>query len=169
MTFVVRFLFFVFLFACDTAIAQEYEVPAKLPSTREEFSSSEKDVIAAAKWLESKSIGSDMEKRVKVNAWVLGWIVNSPSVSIEINAAFAKLFEKNPHLNIVWMAGYSRYGLENNYSPDKIQANMAGLKSVIRCYNLGDELKKDKALAKMMDADREGRLEDWVKEALTKK
>jgi hypothetical protein len=59
--------------------------------------------------------------------------------------------------------------LENSYSTDKIKAHVAGLKSVIACYNLGGEVKKDKAITKLIDADKEGKLEDWVKEALEKK
>ena len=48
--------------------AQDFEVPQDLPSTKEEFIKSEKDVITAAKWLENTAVGTDMDKRIKVNA-----------------------------------------------------------------------------------------------------
>jgi hypothetical protein len=149
--------------------AQDFQVPATIPSTKEEFTSSEKDMIAAAKWLETTPIETNTDKRTKVNAWVVAWISGSPTVTIDVNSAFTKLFDKNPQLMIVWMAGYARYVLENSYSTDKIKAHVAGLKSVIACYNLGGEVKKDKAITKLIDADKEGKLEDWVKEALEKK
>jgi hypothetical protein len=149
--------------------AQNFEVPGTVPSTKEEFVSSEKDMIAAAKWLEATPVGTDMDKRVQVNAWALAWIINSPTVTIEITSPFVKLFDKNPHLNVVWMAGYSRYVLENNYSKDKVKAHTEGLKAVIACYNLGGDLKKDKALTKIIDADKEGKLEDWVTNAVNAK
>ena len=67
------------------------------------------------------------------------------------------------------MAGYTRYCLENNYSKDQLQSNIAGFKSVINCYNLGGDVKTDKALNKLIDASKEGKLEDWVKEVMNSK
>ncbi|MEI9910980.1 MAG: hypothetical protein WDO71_15700 [Bacteroidota bacterium] len=149
--------------------AQEFEVPASLPVTKEEFVNTEKDVIAAAKWLESNAIGTDMNKRTKVNTWVLAWLTNSPNVTIEVQQPIMKLFDKNPQLLMVWMAGYARYCLENSYSKDNIKCNVAGIKSAIACYNLGGDIKKEKLLPKVIDKDKEGKLEEWVKEALESK
>jgi hypothetical protein len=89
------------LLICFVSTAQDFEVPQSLPSTKEEFVKSEKDMIAAAKWLENTGVGTDRDKRVKVNAWVIGWIINSPTVTIEVSYSFVKLFEKNPQLNIL--------------------------------------------------------------------
>jgi len=164
-----RALLILSLFIAFGANAQDFEVPSDLPSTKEEFANSEKDMIAAAKWLEATAMGSQMDKRIKVNAWVIGWIINSPSVTLEIHSDFVDLFDKNPHLNTVWMANYARYILENNYSKDQVQAHVAALRSVINCYNLGGDLKKDKSLAKLIEKDKEGKLEDWVKDALGSK
>ena len=164
-------ILFTFLFLLSTLVinAQNFEVPADLPTNKEEFVKSEKDLIAASKWLENTAIGTDMEKRQDVNAWVLAWIINSPTVTIEVYSSFVKLFDKNPHLNAVWMAGYARYVLENSYSTDKVKAHTEGLKAVINCYNLGGDLKKDKALNKIIEANKEGKLEDWVIEAVKAK
>jgi hypothetical protein len=149
--------------------AQSFEVPANVPSTKEEFINSEKDMIAAAKWLETNPVGTDMDKRTKVNTYIIAWITNSPTVTVELRESIFKPFDKNPQLLSVYMAGYSRYCLENNYSKDQLQCNLAGLKSAINCYNLGGDIKKDKALTKLVDADKEGKLEDWVKDALGSK
>ena len=159
-------LFLLFAFA---AITQDFDVPAMSPSTKDEFVKSEKDFIDAAKWLEGTSIGKQPDKRKKMNAWVVQWMVNSPTVSIEINASISKLFDKNPDLLIVFMAGYGRYCLENNYSKDVLQGHMAGIRSAINCYNLGGNTKKDKGLSKVIEAEKEGKLEDWVKELMNSK
>ena len=150
----------------SVAGAQDFEVPATSPSTKDEFVKSEKDFIDAAKWLETTSIGKQPDKRKSMNAWVVQWVVNSPTVSMEINASISKIFDKNPDLLVVFMAGYGRYCLENNYSTDVLKGNMAGIKSAISCYNLGGDTKKDKALSKVIDADKEGKLEDWVKDLM---
>lgn len=148
--------------------AQVFQVP-ELPTTKEEFIKSEPDLIAASKWLASTAIGNDMDKRTKVNAWVIAWITNSPTVTMEMRSSIIKPFDKNSQLLAVYMAGYSRYCLENNYSKDELKCNVAAMKSVIACCNLGGDIKKDKNLTKLLDADKEGKLEDWVKEALAAK
>ncbi|MEI9943020.1 MAG: hypothetical protein WDN26_02255 [Chitinophagaceae bacterium] len=43
------------------------------------------------------------------------------------------------------------------------------MKSAVNCANLGCDIKKDKALTKVIDADKEGKLEEWVKEAMSSK
>lgn len=156
------------LLVLSTVKAQDIVLP-ELPSTKEQFASSEKDVIAAAKWLETTPIGTNMDQRTKVNAWVLAWLTNSPTVTIEVKDFVTKLFNKNPQLMLVWMAGYTRYVLENSYSKDEVKGNTAGLKSVIACYNLGGDVKKDKELTRIIDKDKEGKLEEWVKESLQAK
>jgi len=155
-----------FMLMSFIAAAQNFEVPANLPSTKEEFVKSEPDFIAAAKWLESIPLGTQEVKRRKMNAWVIAWITNSPTVTVEIRSFVGKLYDKNTQLLMVFMAGYSRYCLENNYSSDQLKANTAGVKSVITCYNLGGDVKKNKTLPAAIDADKEGKLEDWVREAM---
>ena len=157
-----------FLLLSFTAVAQDFEVPAQLPVTKDEFVKSEPDFILAAKWLESNPLGTQEVKTKKMNAWVLAWITNSPTVTVEIRSFVTKIFDKNTQLLMVFMAGYSRYCLENNYSSDQLKANTAGVKSAISCYNLGGDVKKNKTLSAAIDADKEGKLEDWVREAMKK-
>ena len=148
------------------ATAQDFQPPENLPSTKDEFVKSEKDFIAAAKWLESTALGKETAARKKVSAWVIAWITNSPTVTETIYAGIIKPFDKNPDLLGVFMAGYARYVLENNYDGDAFKGNLAGIKAVINCANLGGDIKKDKNLTKLLDADKEGKLEEWVKEAM---
>jgi hypothetical protein len=160
----ISFLFAVLLFISLPAQSQDFEVPESVPSTKEDFIKSEKDVINAAKWLESTPIGQQMAKRKAINAWVINWIINSPTVTVNLKMPVVKLFDKNPELNAVYMAAYSRFCLENNYSKDEVKANVAAIKAVINCYNLGGDVKKNKALTAVMDKDKEGKLEEWVTE-----
>lgn len=148
--------------------AQDFD-PGDLPSTKEEFIKTEKDLINAAKWLENTPVGTQMDKRKRVNAYAIAWIINSPTVTVEVRSSILKLFDKNPQLNAVYLAGYARYCLENNYSKDQLKANMGGIKAVINCYNLGGDVKKDKTLTKVIEKDKEGKLEEWVQEAMDSK
>lgn len=149
--------------------AQSFEPPA-LPVTKEEFIKSEPDIIAAAKWLEATALGTQKEKTLQVNTYVMSWITNSPTVNVELDANLVNdLVEKNTQLMMVFIAGYTRYCLENNYSKDKLKATTAGIKSIINCYALGGDAKKNKTLTKAIEADKKGELEDWVKEKLKSK
>ena len=154
----------IFLFANLIATAQDFTVP-QLPTNKEEFIKSEPDIIAAAKWLEANPIGTQKEKTIQVNVYVMKWITTSPTVNIEIDADFTnKLFDNNNQLLLMFMAGYIRYSLENNYSKDKLKCYTAGIKSAINNYALGGDIKKNKLLSKAIDADKEGKLEEWVGE-----
>lgn len=148
------------------AAAQDMEVPSKLPTTKEEFVKSEAEFIKATQWLENTPVGTTTDKRKQMNGWVLAWITNSPTVTITVLAPLLKPFEKNPDLMIVFMGGYARYCLQNNYSKDELKCNTAGMKSAINCFNLGGDLKKDKNLSKVVDEDKDGKLEEWVKDAM---
>jgi hypothetical protein len=127
------------------SFAQELQIP-NLPETKEQFAATENFVIEAAKWLEATQIGKDMDQRIKINAFVVAWLTNSPSVNMTVGKMSLNLSEKNPQLMIMFMAGYARYVLENNYSKDELKANLAGVKSAINLYNLGGEIKKNKFL-----------------------
>ena len=158
-------LFFMSAVISLSVSAQSFTIP-ELPSTKEEFVKSEQDFINAANWLEKTTITSDTKNRTLVNAYVTAWVINSPTVTIEMRSSILKAFDKNAQLLPVFLAGYSRYCLQNNYSKDELKCNVAGLKAVINCYNLGGELKKDKALLKVIDKDNEGKLEEWVQDAM---
>ena len=149
--------------------SQVYNVPQNQPSTKEEFLKSEPDFIKASNWLESTAIDKESYSRKKTNAWVIVWITNSPTVTVNMHANVLKPFDKNPDLLAVFMAGYARYVIENNYDKDDFNGNLAGIKSAIKCANLGGDLKKDKNLASLIDSEKSGKLEEWLKNALEEK
>ena len=157
------------LLLSTSVIAQDYQPPTNLPETKEEFVASEKNFITAAKWLESTKLTKDDVTRTKTNAWVIVWVTNSPTVTVTVYGGVLKPFDKNPDLLSVFMANYARYVIENNYDKDEFKGNLAGIKSVISCANLGGDIKKDKNLTKLLEADKEGKLEDWLKEAMASK
>jgi len=145
--------------------AQDFDVPENVSlKTKDDFVKTEKDIINASKWLEATQLGKEMDKRTKVNAFVLMWISDSPTITVEISKLCTDLSDKNPHLLGVFLASYCRYVLENNYSKDKLKGYTAGIKGMVNCYNLGGDIKKNKLLEKAVAADKEGKLEEWVKE-----
>ncbi|HNF49281.1 MAG TPA: hypothetical protein PLF48_07885 [Chitinophagales bacterium] len=141
---------------------------SEVPKTKDEFIASEKNVVATIDWLETTPFNQEENKRLKQKALLMVWITDSPTVTLEINAAILTFTKKNPDLLLTYMGGWTKYSLLNNYSTDQIQGNLAGLKSVIRVYkNLS--LKKDKEVEKLIELDNKGELENWVNEKLIKK
>ena len=143
------------------------ELLTKMPNSPEEFKASEKKVLATIDWLESTPINEQRDKRDFQNAALLTWITNSPTVTVEVNADILTFIKKNPDLLVIFMGGWTRYSLQNNYSKDVVEGTIAGLKSAIKVYKTG-LLKKDKAMQAYVDLDDKGELESYVKSKLKK-
>lgn len=143
------------------------ELLTKMPNSPEEFKASEKKVLATIDWLESTPINEQRDKRDFQNAALLTWITNSPTVTVEVNADILTFIKKNPDLLVIFMGGWTRYSLQNNYSKDVVEGTIAGLKSAIKVYKTG-LLKKDKAMQAYVDMDDKGELESYVKSKLKK-
>jgi hypothetical protein len=157
-----------FAFICSIGLAQSPELLSSQPSTKEEFIASEKQVLASIDWLENTPINEEKDKRKEQNALLVMWITNSPTVTLTINAAVLDFTKKNKELLIIFMAGWTRYALQNNYSKEELPGALAGLKSAIKVYKMG-QLKKDKEMEKLVGLDEKGELEEWVKGKLSKR
>ena len=88
------------------------------------------------------------------------WLTGSPTVSITLNDYTTKLTAENPDLLMVFLAGWTKYELQNKEITDATKLNVKGVKSVLKSYGLGGAVKNktlDK-LAKMNEND----LMKWV-------
>lgn len=151
---------------CNSVKSQNFEVPENyVLKVKEDYARYEKDIIACANWLENSPLDKEENKRIEANAFLLKWLSGSPTVNVNLDAGMiVKLFEKNPHLQFIFLAGWTRYSLMNNYSNDKQMGHLEGLKSVINVYKKGAGIKKSKDLEKLVKLYDEGKLENWVKE-----
>src|SRR5690242_12202372 len=146
---IISFFIVVFMFTTTQHVLGQ-ELLSDLPTTKEEFVASEQKVLATINWLETTPFDKEEEKRTKQKALLVAWITNSPTVTLEINMDVVTFTKKNPDLLIIFMAGWTRYCLQNNYSTDNIQGSLAGIKSSIKVYkNLS--LKKDKEMDKLIE------------------
>ncbi len=149
----------------SNAFTQELNIPAIDDIKSEaDYARYEKDVIACANWLENTPLNQDREKRTSANAFMVKWISGSPAVSIGIDEMVTKLADKNEQLLVLFMSGWTRYALENNYSKDSQKGYFEGLKSVINVYKKGIDIKKDKDVEKLVELQEKGELETWVKD-----
>ncbi|NUO02088.1 MAG: hypothetical protein HUU01_15900 [Saprospiraceae bacterium] len=162
-------LVLLFFWSIAHSFGQTNELLEQLPETKEQFIESEKKVIATINWLENTPLNQEEDKRKAQNLLLIAWITNSPTVTVELYSYVPTLTEKNPDLLVMFLGGWTKYALENNYSKDLSKCNIAGIKSTIKVYKNGINIKKNKAMEKIIKLDEKGELEKWVTEQLAKK
>jgi hypothetical protein len=148
--------------------AQKAKMLSKVPETKEEFLASEPNVIATVDWIETSPINEDEELHKLQYALLMAWLTDSPTVTLSLEGYVMDYTKKNSELLIVFMGGWARYSLQNEYATDAIQCNLAGIQSMIKVYKTG-KLKKDKKMEELVALESKGELETWLKGKVTAK
>ena len=167
----IKFIFIVFAitFLTATSYSQTSNPLETMPTTKEAFIKSEPQILKVIDWLENTPLNQETENRKPMNATLMEWITNSPTVTLELNLKVTPMSKKNPDLLMVFMGGWTKYALQNNYSKDQIKGTLAGIKSVIKLYKMGGGIKKDKDIEKLIDLDTKNELEAWITTQLAPK
>ena len=152
----------------QASFSQEFQVPNIELSAKEDYAKVEKDVIAAAKWLVSVPLNEQAVLRKEVSAFVLKWVMGSPTVNVDLYPIIMDLEKKNPGMMPIYFASCAKYALENNYSKDKHAGQAAGLRDMIAYYKAGNGTVKDKKMDKLVKADEEGKLDEWINKNMGK-
>ncbi|HEY8893273.1 MAG TPA: hypothetical protein VIM79_00545 [Niastella sp.] len=153
---------------CSNSFSQDSALLESVPKGKKQFIKSEKNVLATINWLENTPLDQDAEKHKQQLSLLTQWIMNTPTVDVTVDQNVVT-FTKNPELLTFFMAGYTKYALENNHSKDEVQGSIAGVRSAIKIYKKGTGLKKDEAMDKIVKLESKGELEKWVKDQLAKK
>ncbi|GAT61871.1 hypothetical protein [Paludibacter jiangxiensis] len=163
-------LLILFCLSINQIKSQTFEIPKNVVlSAKEDYAKYEKEIIACVNWLENSPLDKDVSKRKEANVFFMKWLTGSPTVSINLNADYIiKYTEKNPDLLLIFMAGWTRYSLENNYSNDQMKGYYEGFKSMISVYKRGIGIQKEKNMEKLIKIYDEGQLEDWITKNLKK-
>lgn len=154
---------------CINTHAQTEQLLDKVPTTKEAFVSSEPKVIATINWLENTPLNQEVDKRKIEYTLLMGWAIKSPTVTLDVSANILTFTKENPDLLMIFMGGWVRYCLQNNYSTDNVKGNLAGIRSAIKVYNKGIGIKRDKEMEKLIALNSNGTLEKWVRDGLDKK
>ncbi|MBZ4191995.1 hypothetical protein [Niabella beijingensis] len=166
-----KHLFFLLIFCLSmiNSFPQDTNWLNPLPATKEEFIKREPEVINVIDWLENTPLDQDADKRKYMNALLVGWLTNSPTVTVEVDSKVAPMSKKNPGLLPIFLGGWIKYSLQNAYSKDAVKCNLAGIKSVIKIYKAGNGIRKDKDIEKLVALDNKNELETWIASRLGKK
>ena len=151
------------LLGSTPAFSQTFDVPQGYGfTTAEDYTRYEKDIIAAAKWLESTPLEAQPEKRKQTANFIYRWVNGSPTVMVSVYPCIMDFEKANPGMLALYMAACSRYALENNYSKDKRAAQAAALRSMMKLYQLGTGVVRDKKMEKLIKTDADGKLDKWL-------
>jgi hypothetical protein len=149
--------------------SQDDKLLDSLPTTKDGFIKSEPAVINTIDWLENTPLNQEPGKRKQLYATFLAWLTNSPTVTVNVDSKIEPFIKKNPDLLLIFMGGWTKYCLQNNYSKDAVKCNVAGLESCIKVYQTGIGVKKDKEMEKIIDINSRNELDAWVASQITKK
>ncbi|MBL4624892.1 MAG: hypothetical protein JKY42_07110 [Flavobacteriales bacterium] len=147
----------------ETLSAQEIPIPAdiKLENVAD-FAKYHKEILSCIDWLENNAL--DHPARQKVNSFVMLWLEGSPNVSVEIDQYIIEYTKKNPEFLMTFMGGWTTYCLNNPTDKNPAaKGNLAGIKSILKVYKLGQGVKKDKNIEKLLEMDEE-ELTEWLSE-----
>lgn len=161
------FLFILFAAPC---FAQEFEMPDDFVVVeKEDYTKYEAKIIEASKWLQAVPFNEQKQKREQVSYFVVKWVNGSPTVDVEIMPIIMDFNSKNNGMLVLYMAACSQYVLENNYSKDVRAKHKAALKAMMTVYQTGKGIKKDKKMDKLIKADAEGKLDEWLEDNMKMK
>jgi len=140
-----------------------FEVPAGIEFTvKEDYAKHEANVIAASKWLEENDLDKELQKRKEVSAFVMKWIMGSPTVNVSLTPQLMKVYGKNSNLLVIYMGSYTRFYLENKSTATSPAATKAGLISMMNVYKKGIEITKNKEMEKVIKAADDNKLDDYI-------
>ena len=147
--------------------SQEFEVPDNYKfETDDDYTKYESDVIKGVTWLIDTPLEKEPDKRKEVNKFLMMWLTGTPNVTIEISQEIVTFLDCADCL-MVFMGGWAKYALENDYSKNLIKGNLAGVESVIEFYERNKKtLGKIKEIQNYKKLRDKGELENHIESKL---
>ena len=142
-----------------------FEVPENPElRTKQDFIKYEPAMIQAAKWLEETDLNQEAEKRKKVNAFVVQYISDCPTIKVTVDDALVKVYDKNSQLLSIYLANYAKEFIEHKTTATKFSATKAGLLSMMAVYSKKIDMVKSKELDKLINLQEVNLLDDYIKD-----
>lgn len=151
------------LLSISSFLAQAQERP-QFPElkVKEDYAKSEPLFLQVTEWLTETDLDQQEELRMQSNAFMMQWVMGSPTVNVGIGDQLVALFVKNPQLLAIYMANYARFCISNKENKSTLEPGKAGLLAVAKVYKKGIGVKKNKALDKLTAAVDKNALDDYI-------
>jgi hypothetical protein len=149
---------------------QSFKLPEKVSfSSPEVCHKFDKDVIACANSLELQSPKDESPNFRKVSKFLTDYQKGCSNTNYIQYDRIEVVFNESPWFRIFYLAGWLRYGVQNNAQPNKMSRLLcayAGMKTVIKVYNSSRNGRIDNNLDELVTADNKGKLKSWLEEKM---
>lgn len=129
----------------------------------EDYKEIEPQILNLIDWFGNHHV--DHENRITANVIFMKWITGSASVTISLDTYLMDYTKKNGDFLLLFMAGWSKYVLENpDKKDDEIGGNLAGVNFFLDFYEKGKDfgVKRDRKVAKLLKKREAGKLEEFI-------
>jgi hypothetical protein len=129
-----------------------------------DYKPAEPAALQAANYILSTPIAKDDVNRMLSLRFLLRWMTGTPDYTFSLGGNISKAVTGNEDLLGVYMAALAKYALENKESAkDEKKVNLGAAKIVLAyCEDSKNNVKLNKTLKKMIEANKEGNLESML-------
>lgn len=129
-----------------------------------EYKPAEPAVLQAANHILSTPMAKDDLNRARSLQFLLRWMTGTPDYTFSLGGNISKAAKDNPDLLGVYMAAMAKYVLENkDMAKDEKKVNLEAMKIMLAyCEDSKNNVKINKTLKKMIEANKEGNLESML-------
>jgi hypothetical protein len=162
--FVVTALFFGYVSSLTAQTLQEFRIPTNYSfKNDDDYRRYEPNILECIAYLEKAPVDDVSNYRKRVNSFFLDWLSGTPDVRIVVNSSVMDLCKENGNFLIIFMAGWTKYSLLNNYDDDKFRGYLSGIETILEVYRNGNGVKVDQNILDLMRIQNEDKLGEWVR------
>ncbi|MBK0380749.1 hypothetical protein [Mucilaginibacter segetis] len=160
---IIRSGFMLLLITCIKASAQNIDIPKNYHfNSDEDYARYEPEIIKIADWMNQMPWTAQPKKREAATQFFLSWVKGTPAVTVRLTESVMLLSDRNPELGFTYMAQYSKYALQHKADFDVNKATLVALRAMMAKYSTEPTKRKDFDVDRLIQRDKEGKLEDWV-------
>ncbi|RFZ95226.1 hypothetical protein D0C36_06785 [Mucilaginibacter conchicola] len=158
-------LLFLLTLSLSSFAQQTYEVPVNYTLVAaDDYPKYEADVIKTVDWLQQNPWTANEAKAKQANTFLIAWLTGTKAVTLNIDKPLIDLTDKNPPLLVIFMGQFAKYTLEHKDNTDPRAANEAALKAMAEKYEQEPSRQKNSKMEEMIKANKNGKLNSWMKE-----
>ncbi len=140
-----------------------FEVPKDYSfKSNADYRKYEPDILKCIDYLEKAPVDDFSNNRREINTFFLKWMEGTPDVDVSLDKSIMDLCDVNKNFLIIFMGGWAKYSLRNNYDRDQARGYLAGIESLLKVYQLGNGVKEDQDVAALIKIQKDGKLEEWA-------
>jgi hypothetical protein len=162
-------IFCVAIIAMNYGFSQDFKLPSKTTfDSQQDYDNAEPTIINCINYLENQPVDDTSRQRKQINAYLIAWASGTDKISIGLRGYTNKYFKKYPNLMVIFIGGWVKYSLENNYEKDELRGNVNGLLSIINVYQKSNGIKADDEIIDLIKIYESGDLEKFVSNQISK-